>query len=366
MSTAIATVGLGFGDEGKGTVVDHLSRVINADLVIRYCGGCQAGHNVVTPDGRHHTFSQWGSGTFNGVATWLHRNMIIDPFAMEMEAAHLVEVGIDDPFGMLVIDPECMITTPYHVAANRFKEKSRGDARHGSCGMGIGECRRSALDGHKLTIHDLHDQDETEMILTLLMGDVLRDLDDAIDPDDWCQPNELADAYCRWFNDRNPLLNDSPWFIRAILEGSQGILLDESVGFAPHNTWSDVTLRAAKQAVDQCGATISETIGITRTFITRHGAGPFNTERVGATCNDHNSHHEWQGSFRIGDHDMDLLSYAIRNAGGDIDSLAVTWMDESPFDDVRTVDVRDRIATTTNIPISIESYGRTYEHKRLA
>src|ERR1700731_673121 len=63
MRRAIVTVGMGFGDEGKGATVDFLCRPHGADLVVRYSGGSQAGHNVQLPDGRRHTFSQFGAGT---------------------------------------------------------------------------------------------------------------------------------------------------------------------------------------------------------------------------------------------------------------------------------------------------------------
>ena len=67
---AIITVGLGFGDEGKGATVDYLARSLNADLVVRFCGGAQAGHNVQLPDGGRHTFAQFGAGTFAGARTY--------------------------------------------------------------------------------------------------------------------------------------------------------------------------------------------------------------------------------------------------------------------------------------------------------
>ena len=80
MKRAIITVGLGFGDEGKGATVDYLTRKYNADLVVRYCGGSQAGHNVQLPDGRRHTFSQFGAGTLAGrVRTYLGPGVVIDP-----------------------------------------------------------------------------------------------------------------------------------------------------------------------------------------------------------------------------------------------------------------------------------------------
>jgi adenylosuccinate synthase len=71
-------VGLAFGDCGKGSLVDYLTRSIGARTVVRFNGGPQAGHNVVTPAGRHHTFSQFGSGTLAGARTLLSRFMLIE------------------------------------------------------------------------------------------------------------------------------------------------------------------------------------------------------------------------------------------------------------------------------------------------
>src|SRR5437764_3581458 len=114
MKRAVITVGLGFGDEGKGATVDYLTRKLEADLVVRYCGGCQAGHNVQLPDGRRHTFSQFGAGTLAGARTYLGPNVVIDPPAARREAAHLSEMGVDDPAGLLTVHPRCLVTTPWH------------------------------------------------------------------------------------------------------------------------------------------------------------------------------------------------------------------------------------------------------------
>ena len=87
---AIVVIDLAFGDCGKGTIVDFLARRHDVHTVVRFNGGPQAGHNVVTPDGRHHTFSQFGSAMFlPGVRTVLTRFMFIEPYAILNEAAHL-------------------------------------------------------------------------------------------------------------------------------------------------------------------------------------------------------------------------------------------------------------------------------------
>ena len=87
---AIILFDLTFGDAGKGSLVDYLARRHNAHTVIRFNGGAQAAHNVILPDGRHHTFSQFSSATFiKGVRTHLSRFMLFDPQAHEPPAPFL-------------------------------------------------------------------------------------------------------------------------------------------------------------------------------------------------------------------------------------------------------------------------------------
>ena len=102
---------------------------------------------MVTADGRHHTFAQFGSGSFTpGVRTHLSRFVLVDPLAMAAEAAHLASVGVPDALDRLTVDRDALLATPYHRAANRARELARGRDRHGSCGMGIGETVRYALE----------------------------------------------------------------------------------------------------------------------------------------------------------------------------------------------------------------------------
>ena len=110
---AVVVVDLGFGDSGKGTVVDWLARH-GARWVVRFNGGAQAGHNVVTPDGRHHTFAQFGSGTFvPGVRTLLSRFMVVHPTGLLVEAAHLAGGGCPRCPRALDREPRGLVITPF-------------------------------------------------------------------------------------------------------------------------------------------------------------------------------------------------------------------------------------------------------------
>src|SRR5512147_2617059 len=93
----ILVADLGYGDAGKGSIVDYLTRQRPAHTVIRYNGGAQAAHNVIDPGGAHHTFAQFGSGTLvPGVRTYLSRFMLVDPLNLMHEERHLQTLGITD------------------------------------------------------------------------------------------------------------------------------------------------------------------------------------------------------------------------------------------------------------------------------
>jgi adenylosuccinate synthase len=337
MSKAIIVAGLGFGDEGKGTIVDALTAETGSTLVVRYNGGCQAQHNVVLPDGRHHTFSQFGSGTLAGTRTHLSKYMLVDPFALMMEAEHLAEFGVDalgsvSTFpSMLTIDRDAPVITAYHREANRKREEARGASAHGSCGRGIGECRlESMTDPDYLRVGDLGD-------LRVLEEKLARGLD-ALTSEfgpmtawSW-DPKRYAEAL--YMVGRALPTVDGSWLPEqmrtgtTIFEGAQGVLLDQTYGFQPHTTWSDCTFAWALDLLAGFDGEV-ERIGVTRAYHTRHGAGPLPTEMTPLPfyAERHNVG-GFAGAFRQGHLDIELLRYAIATLGG-LDGLAVTHLDRS-------------------------------------
>lgn len=299
-----------------------------AQAVVRFNGGAQAAHNVVTTDGRQHTFAQFGSGTFTpGVRTHLSRFMLVDPLALASEAAHLASAGVGDALDRLTVDRDALLTTPYHRAANQARELARGVARHGSCGVGIGETARYALayPGDAPRVADCAAPQTLARSLRLLDR-----LADELGPLEAPPVADVSDAY-RAFADRVALV-DGGYLGRllrtgpVVFEGAQGALLDEWRGFHPYTTWSTTTFANAETLLAEAGDTALR-LGVVRCYLTRHGPGPFVTEDSTLEVPEpHNQHGAWQGAFRTGHFNAVALRYAVEVSGG-VDAVALTHLD---------------------------------------
>lgn len=350
----ILTVDLGYGDAGKGSIVDWLTSRYNAKLVVRFNGGAQAAHNVVMPDGRHHTFAQFGSGSFHGTPTYLSRFVLVTPENLLNEARHLEELGVDTS-GMMFIHKDAPITTPFHKAANRIKEIIRSDGkqdkRHGSCGMGIGETATDVklLKEKMLYLRDLSDIAITHDKLTAIQANKREEIgkilplhlhENEIVAREWhiltswkVIPQILAtyQSFLRQISidDGSLLSHQLASDGTVIFEAAQGVLLDEEYAFFPYATHSKTTLTNACAVLKEASYSGQPyRLGITRAYSVRHGAGPMITEcdEVGA-IEDHNSTNPWQRHFRSGWFDAVATRYAIRATGG-IDGIALTCLDK--------------------------------------
>jgi adenylosuccinate synthase len=343
MEPSHIVVGLGFGDEGKGSIVDALVRRTGASTVVRFNGGAQAAHNVVTDDGRHHTFSQWGSGTLAGARTILTKDVVISPLAMVEEAKVLMNVGVTDPFSLLTVDERALVCTPYHAMMNQVRETVRGSDNHGTCGVGVGEAVADSLVGDDcIRVTDLLRPDDLASKVKALraskVAEALKLMKGETSFDAWSFLNDvnIERGMIERLLDAETWINIAAWDEVAeqlrrgnlVFEGAQGVLLDEWHGFHPHTTWSTTTGDNARSMFASAGVPGElKTVGVIRAYATRHGAGPFPTELdVPARDGEHNDSKGRQGRFRVGRFDAMLTRYALE-ADGLVDALAVTCVD---------------------------------------
>jgi adenylosuccinate synthase len=347
--------GLSWGDEGKGSSVDFICRQQSAKLVVRFSGGAQAGHRVVTHDGREHIFSQFGSGTFAGAATHCSRYMMINPITFLAEERYLAkDCGIKNAFSRVTIEDGALITTPFHVAANRLVEIARDAGRHGSCGMGVGETMKDSLtfgrgSADVVTAGDLRSLPSLRSKLKRIQERKRSEVDAAggrvsassLGVPEWEILSserfiDIALTEYATFLATGVSIVDEAWLTSlllrepsAVFEGAQGVLLDQDWGFHPHTTWSDCTWANAERLIPRNLRDQVRRWGVLRTFSTRHGSGPFPVEAdpfPDYARGDHNTFNLWQHNFRAGPFDLVLAKYAVDVMSG-IDGLVLTHLD---------------------------------------
>ncbi|MGJ4787257.1 adenylosuccinate synthetase [Leptospira koniambonensis] len=339
---------MSFGDCGKGIFTDFLTRRWKADTIVRFNGGAQAGHNVVLPNGQHHTFSQFGAGSFvPKVETILASPVLIHPGALLVEAEFLNRLGINDILNRLFIDPRCRVITPFHQAAGRLRELLREDKAHGTCGVGIGETVQYSLNFPESTLffEDLNQPsrvlDKLEEIRKNLLsefskievhksGIILNEynvLNNTNIANDWLNIIKIVTRSVTTLTSSRiaEKLHSSS---TSLFEGAQGILLDENFGFHPHTTWSSTHANYLNDLSIEWE--LPEPIlhfGILRTYTTRHGNGPLPTQDPNLNFPElHNSNEGWQGKFRCGHPDEILIKYAL-SCVGKLSGLLVSHLD---------------------------------------
>lgn len=345
MSRDDIVIGTLLGDEGKGSCVSFLcERAFQANLpirfIVRFSGGPQTAHNVIY-NNIHHTFSQFGSGSLQGIPTILTRFVVINPFNLMHEGYSLTQKTGWNPFNELLISENALLITPIHRWINQQREIARGADAHGSCGEGVGETRLYDINHPDLSLKmsDLlpGNVEEIEKKLTALasyaeemIGNKWDDPDNTLESLAKSYQNLSEDGFLNIVDDQfiSERLNDG----YNIWEGSQGVLLDESLGFFPHTTWSSVTPANAQLLLEEAGKEKGNVVGVVRTYFTRHGAGPFpseiedNEENQNLFPEAHNTYGRFQGGWRRGWFDLPLFEYAVRAAGG-VDEIMVSHAD---------------------------------------
>jgi len=324
---ARAVIGANFGDCGKGLVVDYLCATEGAGVVVRFNGGAQAGHTVVTPEGKRHAFHHFGSGTLWGAPTFLSQFFICNPLVCLAEADQLLDLGVKP---ILYAHPNCLITTFGDMIINQRKEEARGDKRHGSVGVGIHETiQRSTIPELKITMSDLWNNVSLEKRLYEICGRYaeFRTGSKIEHPD--AMISQFM-RHCETFaNQVHPAGIEQCGDI--IFEGAQGLLLsqDNEVN-RPYLTHSYTGMKNVRILMQQAGIDERDiTIYyVSRTYLTRHGAGPLPGEDPSMKYyDDTNMPHAFQGKLRFAPLDPDLRVRCAFDAKGPY-KLVLTHCDQ--------------------------------------
>ena len=291
--SAVAVIGANYGDEGKGLMTDYFASQFKGDcLVVRFNGGAQAGHTVQTILGRRHVFSHFGAGTFTGAATYLSREYVVNPMLFAKELIELRELGVDqaDLSKKMFIDEECLVTTPYDICLNRAIENVRGANRHGSVGVGFGETiERSKYEEFRIRVRDLADLDslrkKLEDLREIYVPFRLQQLGLDIGFDNaWILKSQnvskLFKTQSRAMLDISVVCDSSIVykFENQVFEGAQGLLLDQDYGMMPHVTRSNTGIKNIVELANEIDLTGIDVVYTTRSYLTRHGAGPMENE----------------------------------------------------------------------------------------
>lgn len=316
-----AVIGANYGDEGKGLVTDYLSTP--SSLVVRFNGGAQAGHTVVSkvhsPPIRH-VFHHIGSGSFQRADTFLSRFFVVNPLQFFDEHVVLDKMGYHNK---ILVDPRCSITTPIDMMINHALEESR-ENRHGSCGLGINETVHRTLHdsmfgltvgealggkdtGQKIRWRLERIRDEylplrlKELKLKSLLPNATKNMNDVLDWFIFKLGYFLGACEVVDFESVKTL-----GYEKLVFEGAQGLRLDQNSADFPHVTRSHTGLTNVLALMRDAGLSEDqlETFFVTRTYVTKHGAGPFKYEIKGlpypGIVDETNVPNPWQGAIRYG------------------------------------------------------------------
>ncbi|GMQ95986.1 MAG: adenylosuccinate synthase [Gammaproteobacteria bacterium] len=282
MSKCVVVIGLQWGDEGKGKVVDLLTD--RAGVVARFQGGHNAGHTLVV-DGDKTVLHLIPSGILrDNITCVIGHGVVLSPAALLEEMDMLAGRGVP-VVERLRVSEACPLILPYHMALDAARERARGGAAIGTTGRGIGPAYEDKVSRRALRLSDLLN----EKRFATKLEEVLDYHNFALQHYFKTEALELGkvrdDALAAAERIR-PLVDDVPAVLSAarrrgeglLLEGAQGALLDIDQGTFPYVTSSNTTAGSAATGLGLGPRDIDYVLGIVKAYTTRVGAGPFPTE----------------------------------------------------------------------------------------
>ena len=291
MRRAVIVIGCSYGDEGKGLAAAWAADRMGCKcLNVMINGGAQRGHTVDLRDGRRHIFHHFGSGALHGADTCADTDYIVNPAVFVREAADLKDTFGTEP--KEYVSRYCRVTTPYDMMLGQIIEENRGAKRHGSCGLGIQETRLRYLNtdwalpwGALETIGEEAFRLYCRRIVLEYLPSRLADLGMAAD-ERWQAALKDEGLIVSAYRDLDAMRRTAAGYDRwedlasgyggLIFEAGQGLALDAmNMRDFPYLTPSRTTsLVSARRIAALPGPTDARILYVTRSYLTRHGAGP--------------------------------------------------------------------------------------------
>ncbi len=339
----IVVVGSQWGDEGKGKIVDYLSE--NADVIVRFQGGHNAGHTLVI-NGKTYKLSILPSGIVRqDKISVIGNGVVIDPWALLDEIEAIKKTGIKISSENLKISNSAPLILPIHSQIDKAREIQRGDSKIGTTGRGIGPAYEDKVARRAIRVSDLKDK-------SLLKEKVNKLLDhhniwlkaqniETLDPENILANILDISQYVLEFADETwvTLDNYNLKGKRILFEGAQGTMLDVDHGTYPFVTSSSTVSGNAASGSGFGLLNISKVLGITKAYTTRVGSGPFPTEQKNEIGNKLGELGHEFGTVtgrkrRCGWFDAVMVKQAIKISG--ISSIALTKLDVlDKFDELK-------------------------------
>jgi adenylosuccinate synthase len=333
MTHADVLLGLQWGDEGKGKVVDYLAT--HYDMVARFQGGPNAGHTLILEGGQKYVLHTIPSGIFFADTKNLIGNgVVVDPLTLEQEIQKLEQAGLNLNHN-LFLSRKAHLILPTHKILDAASEEAKGSAKIGSTLKGIGPTYMDKTGRNGLRVGDLELPDFKERYEALKQKHLkLLEL--------YGHDFQLASLERAWFEslERVKQLNlvDGEYFVgealaagqKVLAEGAQGAMLDIDFGTYPFVTSSNTTSAGVCTGLGVAPRRIGEVIGISKAYCTRVGSGPFPTELDDETGERLRKEGGEFGATtgrprRCGWIDLPALRYAIQLSG--VTQLAITKVD---------------------------------------
>lgn len=333
--SAFVVLGAQWGDEGKGKMTDYLAE--EADVVVRFQGGNNAGHTVEVED-RQYKLRLIPSGILHDdKLNVIGNGVVVDPIALFEEIDYLEREGVKVTPEKLIISDRAHVIMPYHKVLDKLKEKSRGKNDIGTTGRGIGPCYTDKFERCGIRICDLMSE--------ALFKDKLQQNIEAKNPyitkvlgGEELNFEEIASEYLSAAERLRPYVQDTSVRVyneikadkNVLFEGAQGMLLDIDYGTYPYVTSSNTTACGVASGVGIGPNMVTNAVGIAKAYTTRVGKGPFPTEldnEIGEWIREKG--HEYGvntgRSRRCGWLDLVILKTTVRVSG--LTSLCITKID---------------------------------------